>query len=309
MPPPLLSPLSPPLHGPSLPTAEPASNARHPGGRPTTCTESNLGMICQGISEGLCDTAAAALIGVPASTLSRWKKERPSVVDCFAAAREKYRSTLLQKLHRAQTRDGRPDWRAAAWLLERVFPEDYGRKRQASSGDMPSMAACEPPPSTFKSTLPPGGFAAWKEARRREKEEQMTTPSATSETSETETEELTARNPNPCASGAETAAPARRRTDRIDHIDPRADAAAAVSSETSETPRPEPAPSSASDDPACETSSDSAPHSGLSRRERRHRAHLQRRLERKTHAAQRRTAGETAAHSTAGLDHGLSAAA
>src|SRR3954452_2992131 len=70
-------------------------------------------------------------MGVPASTLSGWRKDHPDILNSFAAAREQYRALLLDRLHNAKTRDGRDDWRATAWLLERSFPEDYGRKRLA----------------------------------------------------------------------------------------------------------------------------------------------------------------------------------
>jgi hypothetical protein len=52
-------------------------------------------------------------------------------------ARGQYRESRLNIINEATTRDGRPDWRAAAWLLERIFPEDYGRRRPqpSKSGD------------------------------------------------------------------------------------------------------------------------------------------------------------------------------
>jgi hypothetical protein len=46
----------------------------------------------------------------------------------FASSREDFRNRHVHKLQTATTRDGRHDWRASAWLLERIFPQDYARR-------------------------------------------------------------------------------------------------------------------------------------------------------------------------------------
>jgi hypothetical protein len=46
-------------------------------------------------------------------------------------AREQFREAKLAIVDEATTRDGRPDWRAAAWALEKAFPEDYGKPAMA----------------------------------------------------------------------------------------------------------------------------------------------------------------------------------
>jgi hypothetical protein len=74
------------------------------------------------------DTAAACHCGIPASTLSRWKFLNPELELRFLSAREDFRLRQVYQIQTATTRDGRRDWRAAAWLLERIFPEDYARR-------------------------------------------------------------------------------------------------------------------------------------------------------------------------------------
>jgi hypothetical protein len=59
------------------------------------------------------------------STVSRWKKENPDLAILLRSAREEFREAqlaiIMEKAHAGQA----TSWRAAAWLLERTFPEDY----------------------------------------------------------------------------------------------------------------------------------------------------------------------------------------
>ena len=77
---------------------------------------------------GMSDTAAALTLGIGRSTLSGWKKQHPELEDWLAMARAKFREAKLTIVDEAKTKDGRPDWRAAAWALEKAFPEEYGRR-------------------------------------------------------------------------------------------------------------------------------------------------------------------------------------
>src|SRR3954454_13493652 len=56
-------------------------------------------------------------------------------------AREQYRESKLAIVDEAKTADGRPDWRAAVWALEKAFPEDYGRRAAAVPPAQPAPAA------------------------------------------------------------------------------------------------------------------------------------------------------------------------
>jgi hypothetical protein len=77
---------------------------------------------------GMSDTAAALTLGIGRSTLSGWKKQHPELDEWLEMAREKFREAKLAIVDEAKTRDGRPDWRAAVWALEKAFPQDYGRR-------------------------------------------------------------------------------------------------------------------------------------------------------------------------------------
>ena len=84
--------------------------------------------LCEAIRRGgMSDTRASLTLGIRRSTLSGWKKEHPELDEWLAMAREQFREAKLAIVDEATTRDGRPDWRAAAWALEKVFPEDYGK--------------------------------------------------------------------------------------------------------------------------------------------------------------------------------------
>jgi hypothetical protein len=59
-------------------------------------------------------------------------------------AREQYREAKLTIVDEATTKDGRPNWRAAVWALEKAFPQDYGRPprpRREAEGSRPGWQA------------------------------------------------------------------------------------------------------------------------------------------------------------------------
>jgi hypothetical protein len=109
-----------------------------PMGRPSGYSEETVGMLCEAIRRrGMSDTAAALTLGIGRSTLSGWKKEHPELEEWLAMAREQFRESKLAIVDEAKTKDGRPEWRAAIWSLEKAFPEDYGkppRPRWAGAG-------------------------------------------------------------------------------------------------------------------------------------------------------------------------------
>ena len=96
-------------------------------GRPTTYAQQIVDLLVAIIrSNGISDSGAAALAGVHPSTVSRWKREHPELVIALLQAREQFRDHHLSIIMRASEAKG--GWRAAAWLLERIFPADYHPK-------------------------------------------------------------------------------------------------------------------------------------------------------------------------------------
>src|SRR3954467_4693143 len=93
-------------------------------GRPTSYSPEVLDYLCSVITErGVSDSAAARLSKVSTSSLGRWKKDHPEVRYALLAAREEFRTAQLDEIINASKSPR--GWRAAAWLLERIFPEDY----------------------------------------------------------------------------------------------------------------------------------------------------------------------------------------
>jgi hypothetical protein len=113
----------------SAPTRDPrpaTQNRANPPapGRPTLYSERILEILTHIIATtGRSDSAAAELAGIGTSTISRWKMESPELTIHLLRAREQFRERQLQIIGEASHQRG--GWRAAAWLLERIFPEDY----------------------------------------------------------------------------------------------------------------------------------------------------------------------------------------
>jgi hypothetical protein len=78
-------------------------------------------------AEGCSDGAAGARVGVPHTTLSRWKAQNEDVVVELVKARALYQAPRLQKIEQARRKDGTLDWRAQAWLVKFAAPDQYGR--------------------------------------------------------------------------------------------------------------------------------------------------------------------------------------
>ena len=96
-------------------------------GRPTTYSQQIVDFLCAIIrSNGISDSGAGALAGVHPSIVSRWKREHPDLAIALLQAREQFRDHHLSIIMRASEAKG--GWRAAAWLLERIFPADYHPK-------------------------------------------------------------------------------------------------------------------------------------------------------------------------------------
>jgi transposase len=107
----------------------------HPIGRPPKLTTEMIEQFCDLLIQGQAIAKAAILTGISESTIYRWlavgKKEGAEViyaelVERVSEAIECSEFELLQRMRKAGEK---PDhWRATAWMLERRFPEKYGKK-------------------------------------------------------------------------------------------------------------------------------------------------------------------------------------
>jgi hypothetical protein len=92
-------------------------------GRPTKYEQNTIEHLLAGISDGLPYKAACAAASISYTTLQRWRAQYPDLEPQMEQAREEARRKLLQIIKSA----AEDDWRAAARLLEMIFPQDYPR--------------------------------------------------------------------------------------------------------------------------------------------------------------------------------------
>jgi hypothetical protein len=99
-------------------------------GRPLKLTADLQAKLAQALALGATRRAACEYAGIGEATLREWLTRRGAVYSALAAAikEAEAKSTIgaLAKIQKAAT-DGQ--WQAAAWLLERRHPEEYGRRQ------------------------------------------------------------------------------------------------------------------------------------------------------------------------------------
>jgi hypothetical protein len=106
-------------------------------GRPIELTPEVQAQVCAAISLGAYMEAAASFAGIHKATLYRWinlgaqgKEPYASFCDAMEQARSKKVLRYLKPIEEACTRKVDPDWKAAAWVLERTEPEHYGTQER-----------------------------------------------------------------------------------------------------------------------------------------------------------------------------------
>jgi transposase len=108
------------------------------GGRPTKLTPDVAACICRMLRRGLYIETAVAFAGISRSTFYSWM-ERAAKGDCglYVDFLEKVQSAMAH----AEMRDlavidaaAKTQWRAAAWRLERRFPDRWGRTPRRKVG-------------------------------------------------------------------------------------------------------------------------------------------------------------------------------
>lgn len=107
----------------------------HPIGRPPKLTSELIEQFCDLLIEGRTIERAAKLSGLSGTTIYRWlamgkKQDAESIykelVERVSEATEASEFSLLQSMRKAGSDP--KNWRANAWLLERRFPEKYGKR-------------------------------------------------------------------------------------------------------------------------------------------------------------------------------------
>jgi hypothetical protein len=87
--------------------------------------------LCQDLEDGLTRTAAVARAGISYDTFRRWMNDQSKPENVvFSEAVKKAEQDAVAKAV-GHVRDAMPDtWQAAAWWLERKFPEHWGSERK-----------------------------------------------------------------------------------------------------------------------------------------------------------------------------------
>ena len=100
--------------------------------------------LCGWVENGATQKDATALENIAEETFYRWKKRgeedikkgESTIYSQFCESLKRARVAFKQ-YHREQIlKAAKKQWQASAWMLERQFPEEYGRKQQIEhSGD------------------------------------------------------------------------------------------------------------------------------------------------------------------------------
>lgn len=82
--------------------------------------------IVNAIEQGVPYRHAAAIAGISEDTLARWRKRYADFADAIKAAEGRAVAGRLSRIRLAE-----PDhWQAAAWWLERKYPQEFGKTVQ-----------------------------------------------------------------------------------------------------------------------------------------------------------------------------------
>lgn len=104
-------------------------------GRPQTYNQERADRVCEAVRRGLTYKQAASYAGISYSTLNRWRIEGQQD-DSASEFREFWKAfeqaggeAAFRCLGYIDEAASRGDWKAAAWMLERRYPKEWGRSQ------------------------------------------------------------------------------------------------------------------------------------------------------------------------------------
>jgi len=105
-----------------------------PGGRPSKLTPARVERLHDALRLGLSQQLASHHAGISPRTYRNWMKrgeeaQRGEYATFFADSQRAVAQGVLALVEAINDAAVAGDWRAAAWLLERRFPQDYARSR------------------------------------------------------------------------------------------------------------------------------------------------------------------------------------
>jgi transposase len=98
---------------------------KHAGGRPLLMTPAVQERICRNIGLGMTREAAALEAGVSAPVFYAFQAKNQEFQDSVKRADAECQRACFVSIQRASIQDRQ--WTAAAWILERRWPEEFGR--------------------------------------------------------------------------------------------------------------------------------------------------------------------------------------
>lgn len=102
-------------------------------GVPTKRTDATRSTILRALRHGATYKRAAEAAGMAYETFRAWRENDP----VFSAAVEKAHGQMMQTALASIERAAKEGtWQAAAWWLERTYPDEYGRSIQEHRGEV-----------------------------------------------------------------------------------------------------------------------------------------------------------------------------
>src|SRR4051812_45778916 len=112
-------------------TAPPPERTKHDRrGRPTVLDEGKRREICALVAGGCGLREAAKYVRCSVSTIKRESSRNPAFADQLRQSQNHSQISPLRAMQHAAAND----WRAAAWLLERAFPDRFARPEHGAFG-------------------------------------------------------------------------------------------------------------------------------------------------------------------------------
>jgi len=102
-------------------------------GSPTKRTDATRATILKALRHGATYKRAAEAAGVAYETFRAWRAADPAFSAAVEKAHGQMMQTALASIEKA-AKEG--TWQAAAWWLERMFPDEYGRSIQEHRGEI-----------------------------------------------------------------------------------------------------------------------------------------------------------------------------
>lgn len=99
--------------------------------------DARLQVLYNALSQGMTIKSACALAGIHQSTYFEWVTNKPEFTELVKRAESEMKERALKVINQA-AQNGQ--WQAAAWLLERREPNEYGRQDRVRIEDVRGTA-------------------------------------------------------------------------------------------------------------------------------------------------------------------------